>query len=108
MLDLTRETPIPLAAATKLVPPGRNGKRTHFSTLLRWILQGVKSPSGELVRLEGARLGHRWFTTCEAIQRFSDRLTPNFEAEAVPAPRTPTQRERATARAQERIAEAGI
>ncbi len=39
MFDTTVENPIPLAEATKLVPPARQGKRTHLSTLLRWILR---------------------------------------------------------------------
>ena len=101
MFDLTTETPLPLAAAAKLVPPGRNGKRTHLSTLLRWILKGAKSPSGEIVRLEAARLGSRWVTSREALQRFAEALTPSLsETPAASLPRAPTARRRASERAE--------
>ena len=66
MLDLTKEPVLPLAAATKLVPPARNGKKTHLSTLLRWILKGCRGPDGALVKLEAGRIGNRWMTSREA------------------------------------------
>jgi hypothetical protein len=98
MIDLTSESPISLAQAAKLVPPGRNGKKTHLSTILRWILHGAKAPNGELVRLDGARLGGRWLTSKEALQRFSERLTPTLGG-------PPTTNGVHTARARERAAE---
>jgi hypothetical protein len=99
MLDLTTEKPIPLAAACRLIPPGRNGRQTHISTLLRWILSGVRGPGGTRVRLEAARLGSRWVTSREAIQRFSESLTPRLDAELSPSPRSPACRRRAAERA---------
>src|SRR5207253_5918892 len=77
MLDLTHEQPIPLAIAAALVPPARNGKRTHFQTLYRWVIHGATGPSGTRIRLEAIRLGGRWMTSREALQRFAERLTPN-------------------------------
>jgi hypothetical protein len=56
MFDVTSEQTISLAAAAKLVPPARTGKRTHLSTILRWILVGAKAPDGTRVRLEAVRL----------------------------------------------------
>jgi hypothetical protein len=108
VLDLTHETPLPLAAAAKLVPPGRNGKRTHLSTLLRWILQGAKSPSGEIVRLEAARLGARWVTSREALQRFSAALTPTVSDTSPTPPRSPDARRRASERAAKKLEGVGI
>jgi hypothetical protein len=107
MIDLTTETPIPLAAATRLIPPGRGGKHTHLSTLLRWIVKGSKDPSGGIVRLEAIRLGGRWMTSRQALQRFAERLTPPQPAPAV-TPRTSAQRERAAARAARELNELGI
>src|SRR5207249_12235093 len=52
MFDLTTEALLTLAEACRLVPPGRTGKRTHLSTLLRRITSGVKAPTGQIVRLE--------------------------------------------------------
>ena len=46
MLDLTTETTISLAAATRFIPPGRGGKRCHLSTVLRWIM---REPRGQTV-----------------------------------------------------------
>ena len=80
MLDLTAEKPIPLAAATALVPPARQGKKTHFQTVLRWVIHGSKGPSGSRIRLEAVRLGGRWMTSREALQRFAERLTPVLAA----------------------------
>jgi hypothetical protein len=78
MLDLTAEQPISLEAAARLIPPARNGKRCHLSTLLRWITDGAKAPGGARVRLEAVRLGGRWVTSRGAIQRFAEKLTPRF------------------------------
>jgi hypothetical protein len=70
MIDLRTENLICLAQAAKLLPPGRRGKATHVSTLMRWINPGARG-----VRLEAVRLGGRWLTSAAALQRFADRLT---------------------------------
>jgi hypothetical protein len=107
MIDFTSESPIPLAAATKLVPPARSGKQTHLSTLQRWILRGAKAPSGALVRLEAVRLGGRWMTSREALQRFAEALTPKI-GDAALAPVTPANRQRAAERAGRELDRIGI
>jgi Protein of unknown function (DUF1580) len=99
MIDLSRESPLPLAAACRIIPAARGGKRTHISTLLRWILQGAKSPSGNLVRLDGIRIGNRWHTSREAIQRFAEALTPRTVVSDLPVPRTAAERQRTVDRA---------
>jgi hypothetical protein len=108
MLDLTAETPLPLAEAARLVPPARSGKRTHLSTLLRWILKGAKAPNGQLVRLEAVRLGGRWMTSAPALQRFAEALTPRLDGEASQAPRTPGKRQRAAESAGRELDSIGI
>jgi hypothetical protein len=108
MLDLTAETPISLAAATKLIPPGRNGKRCHLSTPLRWIFKGAKAPDGTLVKLEAIRLGGRWMTSREALQRFAERLTPRLDDDPALAPRTNTRRQRASERAAADLERLGV
>jgi hypothetical protein len=70
MIDLRTENLISLVQAARLIPPGRNGKATHISTLMRWINPGARG-----VRLEAVRLGGRWLTSAAALQRFADRLT---------------------------------
>jgi hypothetical protein len=98
-----------LVEACKLVPPARNGKKTQLSTVLRWILNGVRNPAGEVVRLEALRLGNRWMTSREALQRFAEGLTPKIGGEPVPTmPRTPSARQRAHERATKQLETAGI
>jgi hypothetical protein len=109
VLDLTTETPLCLAAAARLVPPARSGRRCHLSTILRWITRGARGPSGERVRLEAVRLGGRWLTSREALRRFVELLTPDLDAgPAVTTPRTPGQRRRASERAERELARLGM
>ena len=46
------ETVPDLAAAARMLPPGRRGRPAHLSTVLRWVVGGVKLPGGDVVRLE--------------------------------------------------------
>ena len=42
MLDITTEDTLTLTDACKVLPRGRNGARPQLSTLLRWVLEGVR------------------------------------------------------------------
>jgi hypothetical protein len=108
VIDLTAEAPIPLSAAAKLIPPARSGKRTHLSTLLRWILSGATAPDGSRVRLEAFRLGNRWMTTKSALQRFVAALTPRIDAQPAHASRSNSRRRRASARAATELERMGV
>jgi hypothetical protein len=78
MIDLSAETPISLAQAARLLPPGRNGRPVTLGCVLRWILRGAKAPDGHRVHLEAVRLGGRWLTSKEGLQRFAEALTPTL------------------------------
>src|SRR5262245_26237863 len=106
MIDITTETPISLTQASRLCPPGRGGKTPALSCLLRWIMYGVDGPNGR-VKLEGARLGGRWFTSVQALQRFIERCTPATD-EPVRIPRSPSRRQRESDRAAAELAKCGI
>jgi hypothetical protein len=108
VIDLNAETPLSLAAAAKLVPPARTGRRCHLSTILRWVLRGAKAPDGTVVRLEACRVGSRWLTSREALQRFSERLTPRLGGADHAAPRSPARRRRASERAAQELEKRGI
>jgi hypothetical protein len=109
VIDIQTEPLIPLADACRLIPPGRGGRRTHLSTILRWILNGSKAPGGRTVKLEALRLGGKWVTSREAIQRFALALTPALDGTAtVPAPRTTAGRKRASDRAAAELEQMGI
>jgi hypothetical protein len=100
MLDVSIETTISLSQAARLLPPGRRGRPVSLSCVLRWVLDGATGPSGERVRLEALRVGARWVTSREALQRFAERLTPQIGDEApAPAPRSQTRRRRESERA---------
>ena len=106
MIDLRNETTISLTQAARLLPPGRRGRPVTLSCILRWVLDGVRLASGERVRLEATRMGGRWLTSVEALQRFADRQTPGPRSEQ--GSRTLTQRRRAQERAHEALDKAGI
>ena len=108
MFNISTEAPLPLAAAARLVPPGRNGKRCHLSTILRWILTGAKAPDGSRVKLEGLRIGNRWMTSREALQRFAARLTPRLDSTAPAGARTPARRRRDSERAAAELERVGM
>jgi hypothetical protein len=110
MLDVSSEFTISLTQAARLLPPGRRGRPVSLSCLLRWVLAGATGPSGERVRLEAVRLGGRWVTSREALQRFAERLTPRLDApqETPPNPRTPGRRQRASERAAAELERLGI
>src|SRR5262245_15274719 len=107
MIDLCSETALTLAEAAQRVPPYR-GKRTHLSTILRWILTGTKAPDGRRVHLEGCRCGSRCLTAEESLQRFPQSLTPRLSAEPTPTPRSPPARRRDSERAEQELERHGI
>jgi hypothetical protein len=82
-------------------------RRVSFSTVWRWVLKGCQGPDGQRVRLEAVRLGGKWLTTDQAVQDFSDRLTPQFDDQPA-APRTPGKRERASRRAGAALERMGV
>jgi hypothetical protein len=107
-IDLSTETTVSLSQAARLLPPGRRGRPVSLSCLLRWVLGGAKGPGGDLIRLEAVRLGGRWLTSREALQRFAERLTPQLGSAPAAAPRTPGRRARAGDRAGRELDKIGI
>jgi hypothetical protein len=66
MIEIASETLLTLKEAAGRFPPSRAGRPTHAATIFR-LIQSRK--------LEGIRLGGRWVTSLEAIQRYADRET---------------------------------
>lgn len=109
MIDLLKETTRGLSEAARRLPSARQGKPVTLSCMLRWIMKGVRLPDGQIVRLEAVRLGGRWITSDEALQRFVEAQTPDFAVEETPAPpRSPTARQRASSKAARRVEKLGI
>jgi hypothetical protein len=61
------------------------------SAMLKWVLRGCTAADGTRVHLEGVRMGARWFTSQEAVDRFSERLSVLGNSVRTA---TPTQAER--------------
>lgn len=76
---LQEEVVLTLLEVTKALP-SFNGKRLHVSSVWRWARRGVKG-----VKLETRRIGARYVTSMEALERFTKALS---EIE----PDSPTQR----------------
>lgn len=72
---IAEEKTIGLKEAAALLPPGRGGRPITPSCLSRWIVTGFKTRSGQVVRLEAVRVGSRWATSAEALQRFLEAMT---------------------------------
>lgn len=106
-MDIAHETLLSLSQAARRLPPGRGGRPMHMSGILRWVLEGAKAPDGSRVRLEAMRLGGRWLTSVEALQRFGEALTPRLDDDR-PTIRTPTQRSRAAERAARELEALGV
>lgn len=92
------------AAAASNIPGHRPGTRLNGATVWRFINKG-KLINGELVRLEGVRVGDRWLTSLEALNRFITKLTDASlpagcgNTSPVEHAATPKQRQRAADRA---------
>lgn len=102
---LTDETVLTFTEAAKLLPK-LNGKRPHASSVWRWARKGVQG-----VRLETRRIGGRFVTSVEALERFTQALAdidlPDTPAPP-PKPRTPRARARAVEKAEGECTAAGI
>jgi hypothetical protein len=110
MTDSTilREQVLRLADVGQRLPPGRNNKRLSLGAALRWVLEGVRLPDGDRVRLEAVRVGGKWVTSVEALERFAAAQTPSLGDRLSPRPRTTKQRRRAAERAERELTKLGI
>lgn len=68
--DSTKERPIGLADAAKILPKNSNGKKLHVRTIERWIRRGLRG-----IQLEGGFFGGSLATSRESIDRFQKKLT---------------------------------
>jgi len=102
---LLNETILTFAEAAKSLP-SFHGKRVHTSTIWRWARKGLHG-----VKLETRRLGSRFITSAEALDRFSKALS-EIELPQRPAPppkkTTNRQREKSIARAEATLRAGGI
>ena len=101
MIDTATEQLLTLQQAADRIPISRGGAPCHPATIWRWITAR---------KLEGCRIGNRWLTSVEAMQRHSERETLAVLG-ATPAPEAPVQtkgRQQAIQRAEREAALIGI
>jgi hypothetical protein len=101
MIDLKTEEILSLIQAAKKVG-------VSFPTIWRWALKGLPGPDGQRVRLRASRLGARWITSVQALQEFTERLTPRLDDKPVPLPRSIDKRRAASERAAKALEQVGI
>jgi hypothetical protein len=93
---------LPTAVGRPAGNDGRGGRiRVHLSTVIRWVRRGCRG-----VRLEAVRVGGRWVTSREALDRFVERL--NQPSGSSPPIRTTHVRTRQLEKAERAAAEAGF
>jgi len=74
-----------------MLPKTARNKKIHICTLYRWIVGGLRSKDGMIVRLESVKVGGNACTSQEALTRFFERLSGN---KAVVTPPTSFGRKR--------------
>lgn len=102
MLDNERILSFGEAARTL---PKFSGRTVATSTIWRWATKGIGG-----VRLETRRIGRRYITSHEALDRFTLALAERPERPPIPIPKPPTtcQREKQIAQAEARLQAVGI
>ena len=96
MIDIGIENLLPIRAAHKHIPG-----RPNLATIYRWFQRGARG-----IKLDTVVVGHKRFTSVEAISRFIAATTKlaNGEQDNM---RTPMQRTKAAAKASAELAKSG-
>jgi hypothetical protein len=74
-VSLTSSRRLSIAQAARLYGEFEDGKPTSPETVIRHIKKGCIGPDGSRVHLQGFKLGGRWVTTVDAVERFIAALT---------------------------------
>jgi len=79
-MSLLSETIIFMADVPVYVPL-HGGRSVTTPCVRNWIRRGIGTPAGR-IRLEAARMGGRWITSREALERFTRALTAGASPQA--------------------------
>jgi hypothetical protein len=83
----------PLKSYCNRIPGHRSGTKAHVSTLIRHATTGVRSPAGQMVKLQAVRFGNHWLTTDEWWGAFLNAIS-TVDTTTPAAPRSPIRRQR--------------
>jgi hypothetical protein len=75
------------------------------STCFRWVCKGLPTSDGSRVKLEALKRGKSWISSEAAVARFFGALPQSKATQTTPSIRTPSQRERDSARARQTLNE---
>ena len=84
--------------AARLLGPGRSGRPSHPSRIIRYIVRGAPLRNGGRLHLRGVRFPDGWRTTAAWIEAFLDELTGDQLDQGVAAPPAGPTPARAAAR----------
>ncbi len=95
MIDIANETILTIGEAAERL-------KVSKGTVTNWIKVGTRG-----LRLEAIKFGSHWRTSEEALQRFGDQQSPQYEQTSSPTvPRTSKQAQRAHQQAMDELDEA--
>lgn len=69
-IDIHSDELLTFRDLAKALPPRRQGRPIHLSTIHRWRSRGLRG-----IKLEAVRIGGAWHTSWEAFARFCRALT---------------------------------
>jgi hypothetical protein len=84
-MNMLSETLISFRAAAALLPSTQPGECVCFTTIWRWATKGI-CRNGERVKLDAVRIGGRWVTSHQALERFTAALNAHVVPEEQPLP----------------------
>jgi hypothetical protein len=94
--EITAGQGIPLAKAAR-------SYSIHPCTIWRWAKEGLPDGRGGRVHLRMVKVGKKFFTTNSAVREFFASLPATGMEPTAPPVRTPSKRERDSARARENL-----
>ena len=101
MIDILKDELVPIRAVPGRLPRQPNGKTVNLATVYRWMQRGVCGG----IRLEFAKVGGMTYTSVEALQLFSERVTAARTGGPAPPPAPPASRRRRIEQARRQVEE---
>src|SRR5262245_1381999 len=98
-----------LSDVAKRIPSRRRNGHLSAQAVWRWASKGIRLTDGQIVKLRTVRIAGRYMTTASYVDEFiRAQQSEPIESAPLPERRTPSQRQRADARAADLLTEAGI